>query len=28
MSVWAADDVKMAMEQKLVKGYPDNTFKP
>ncbi|MDN4603840.1 MULTISPECIES: OmpL47-type beta-barrel domain-containing protein [Paenibacillus] len=28
ISVWAAEDVKMAMEQQLVKGYPDNTFRP
>ncbi|WJM05891.1 S-layer homology domain-containing protein [Paenibacillus sp. PK1-4R] len=28
ISVWAFEDVKMAMEQQLVKGYPDNTFRP
>ncbi|MET1174484.1 OmpL47-type beta-barrel domain-containing protein [Paenibacillus amylolyticus] len=28
IAVWAAKDVKMAMEEQLVKGYPDNTFRP
>ncbi|MGP3788169.1 S-layer homology domain-containing protein [Paenibacillus sp. 1A_MP2] len=28
IAAWAAEDVKMATEQQLVKGYPDNTFRP
>ncbi|WP_397387009.1 S-layer homology domain-containing protein [Paenibacillus sp. ClWae2A] len=28
MATWAAEDVKIAAEQKFVQGYPDNSFRP
>lgn len=28
IAIWAAEDVKVAIEQKVVQGYPDNSFRP